>query len=89
MLLQLLGLMDILSAISFLLVHFNIVDSLIMYVPCIYLIMKTIVFWGDIGSMIDGMLGVLLILMISGFRIEYVWIISGFLFLKGLGSFLG
>jgi hypothetical protein len=64
---KLMSLIDLFSAIAVLLVHFGVFEAKIMTYLIIFLVLKTIGFWGDFASIIDGVCAAYMLLMFTGF----------------------
>jgi len=61
---KLLGLMDIATAVIIAFFYFGIASTPVVVCASLYLILKAAIFFGDVGSMIDGVIGILTILNI-------------------------
>lgn len=88
MVLKLLGLLDIASAIIIALFYFGVMPIHILLGASFYLMLKAVIFWGDFGSILDGIMGFLTminILMHIGW-IAYIAFI--YLLAKGLISMI-
>jgi len=81
-----LGLLDILTGISIALFEFGAVPGRIIFSLSFYLIIKAIVFFGDFMSIVDGIIGLYMMLMLI-INIEIVsWLFVVYLVLKGISS---
>ncbi len=87
MILLFLGIMDFLSASSFIFIQLGWFQSTFYWFIIGYLGIKAIAFRSDIASLIDGFCAVFLVLMLLGLRSKLVWIPILYLFQKSLFSF--
>lgn len=65
---KVMGLLDIISAIVIILLHFNVGTWRITLAFTCYLIMKAIAFKGNIHSIIDGAIGIYMLFLLFGFH---------------------
>lgn len=83
---KILGFLDLTAGICIVLMQLNFMYAQLMVSLALYLILKAIIFFGDSMSIIDGIVGLYMLLMLT-FRIELVSIIfSIYLVIKGLWS---
>ena len=85
---KILGILDLFIAIGILLFQYNLIPYQVIISLSLYLIIKTIIFFGDFFSIVDGIVGLYMLLM-AIFRIElisYIFII--YLIIKGIWSML-
>jgi hypothetical protein len=61
---KLLGLMDMATAVIIAFYYFGIASTQVLIGASLYLVLKAVIFFGDAGSMIDGVIGVLTMLNI-------------------------
>ena len=88
MIVKLMGLLDLATTIAILLLHYNIIEAGSMMFFIVYLSIKTIGFWGDFASKLDGLCVAYIILMILGLKSFFVFIIVIYLGQKALFSLL-
>ena len=88
MILKLLGIFDILAGISLILLNVNLPLMKFVWIFAIYLIIKGIVFIKDIGSLIDLVAGIFIILAIYNILTSFSWIFVIWLIGKGFFSLM-
>lgn len=87
MLVLILGVLDLICAIGFLLLHFNVGLGIMFFIGIIsYLGLKAIIFRGDFASIIDGACAIFMITMLIGLRTHFVWLAIFYLAQKGFFS---
>jgi hypothetical protein len=80
------GALDIFAAIVILLFQYKIIHNPLVLSLGLYLILKAVMFFGDLFSMIDGIIGLYMLFMMI-FPIEIITFIAvGYLSIKGLSS---
>ncbi len=80
------GFLDITCAVIIILYQYSVIPFHIVLAGAAFLILKAILFFGDFFSIIDGIIGIVMLLMFF-IRIETVSFIAlGYLVLKGLWS---
>lgn len=82
---KLLGFIDLIAAFVFILVQWNI-GMKIAVIAAIYLIVKSLLFIGDIASVIDLIAGIYLILVLVGVHSAFSFIFVIWLLQKGFFS---
>ena len=86
---KVLGFMDLLTAVTIVLMHYNFPVLRLGLIFACYLFFKSFVFMGDIGSVIDFLAAVYLVLMmIFHLHIFLAFVFSGYLLEKAILSFL-
>lgn len=86
MIVKLMGALDIFAAIIILLFQYKIIHNPLIVSLGFYLIFKAVVFFGDLFSMIDGVIGLYMLFMLI-LPIETItFIVVGYLSIKGLSS---
>lgn len=80
------GLLDLLTALAFILLHHGFLGPDIAFYFLIYLGIKMVGFWGDMVSKIDGLCAVYMLLMFLGFQFFLTYIIAIYLGQKALFS---
>lgn len=89
MIIKLLGFFDLLTALVLFLLHLEFIGWKIAIIAFIYLMIKAIVFFGDIMSILDAVTGVyIILLLIFGFHIPLTYLFIIYLFFKAIFSFL-
>jgi len=78
MIVRLLGVLDFLSGIIMVLLHFGIIPWNVAFGFALYLILKGIVFKSDFMSLFDLLMGVYMILMLFGIRTFITYIFAGY-----------
>ena len=86
--LKLLGVMDIISGAILLIGSLISVKPLVLIIPAIYLGIKSLAFWGDFLSVIDGIIALYFIFCILHPVIQLSIWIGSYLFFKGIGSII-
>jgi hypothetical protein len=71
---EILGVLDIAAAIIIFLVNVNVVKFTLAAIFAAYLIIKAIIFFGDFLSIIDGLVGIYILLMFT-VRIDVLTVI--------------
>ena len=87
MLVKLFGIMDLLSAILFILLKYGIGIN-IAYIFVIYLLAKGLLFFGDFNSFIDLVIAGFMLLASQGVFIFVTWILILYLLQKSFFSLL-
>ena len=88
MIVKLLGLMDMTTAVIIAFFHFGIASTQVLIGASLYLVIKAAVFFGDVGSMIDGVIGILTILNILMHVGWITYVAVVYLIAKGLISMI-
>jgi hypothetical protein len=77
------GVLDIFVSIAIILFQYNIIPGKIIFSLAFYLLIKTIIFFGDTLSMIDGLVAIYMMIMLL-YQVEIISIICAvYLFIKG------
>lgn len=85
MIVKLLGIMDLLAAITVLLLHYNlIIGWRIGFIFVAYLLVKGWLFREDINSVMDILCGLYMFVMLFGFTTIISWVIAIYLFQKSV-----
>lgn len=82
MIIQFMTLFDTFAAIVMLLLHYADIGWRIPLAFSLYLIGKAYLFWGDIPSLIDGIAGLYIILLILGYSNALTFIFAFYLVSK-------
>jgi hypothetical protein len=86
MVVKLLGFLDMFSAIVIILFHFKLIHNPLILSMAFYLIFKAVIFFGDMFSIVDGVVGLyMLFMMVYGVS----WLSFAFaiyLMIKGIVS---
>jgi len=86
MIVKLMGVLDLFTALIIVLFQFQTIHNPLIISLGFYLIMKAIIFFGDIFSIIDGIVGLYILFMIV-WPIEILsFICVGYLAIKGFSS---
>jgi hypothetical protein len=86
MIVKLMGVLDLFTALVIILFQYKMIHNPLIVSLGFYLIMKTIIFFGDLFSIIDGVIG-LYVLFMMVWPIEVVsFICMGYLVIKGFSS---
>ncbi len=88
MIVKIMGIIDLICAGMFLLLHYNIIAAGSCALVLFFLVAKTIGFWGDIASFLDGLCALYMILMFFGLRTSLVFVVAIYLAQKGALSLL-
>jgi hypothetical protein len=88
MIVKLLGIMDLATAVIIAFFYFGIAPIHILIGASLYLILKAAIFFGDVGSMIDGFIGLLTILNILMHVGWITYVAVVYLIAKGLISMI-
>ena len=88
MIIKILGFFDLLTALIIFLLHNNLVGWKIALIAFIYLMIKAVVFFGDIMSILDGVTGIYIIVLLLGFHTFLTYIFIIYLVQKAVFSFL-
>jgi hypothetical protein len=83
---KIMGFIDIFAGIIMLLAQFGIVKGYILFSLGLYLIIKFIMFFGDFMSVIDGIVGIYLILMLLVTFSAISILFAAYLIIKGIWS---
>ena len=86
MIVKILGTADIIITAILILLHYDLIGWRIGLTAASYLIIKAIVFKGNITSIIDGVCGVYIIIMCFGLSTIISWIIAIYLLQKAVFS---
>jgi len=88
MIVKLMGVVDIFTALIIVLFQFKMIHNPLVISLGFYLIMKTVIFFGDFFSIIDGMVGLYMLFMtILSFQ-TFTLIVAGYLVIKGFVSLI-
>lgn len=88
MIVKLMGFLDLMTAVMFLLLHYNIVRPAACIYFLFYLVVKAVAFWGDFASILDGLSAVYMVLMFLGLRYAITFVVVIYLGQKALFSLL-
>ncbi len=88
MIIKLLGFFDLLTALTLFLLHHELLGWKIALVAFSYLMIKAVVFFGDIMSILDGVTGIYIIVLLLGFHTFLTYIFIIYLVQKAVFSFL-
>lgn len=86
MIIKLLGLADLLSAVTIVLVHYDIIGWRIGFIFVAYLLIKGWLFRTDINSIMDILCGIYLFVMLFGFTTIISWVVAIYLLQKAVFS---
>jgi len=87
---KLLGVIDLLLALWIIGLHFSFFESArLTFVFVFYLVCKTLLFWGDIASLLDGICAVYLVFLGFGVSCFLTWLVFAYFVQKGIFSLLG
>ncbi len=87
LLLKIMGLMDILAGITLILYHYELIPLRILIAFLLYLLIKSIVFIGDLASAIELGISIYFIIIIFFPITIFTFIATIYLFQKGITSF--
>jgi len=80
------GVLDLFTAIVIILFQYKLIHNPLIVSLGFYLIIKAILFFGDLFSLADGIIGLYMLFMIL-FSIELVtFVAAGYLIVKGISS---
>jgi hypothetical protein len=86
MIVKFMGVLDLFAAAVILLFQYKMIHNPLVVSLGLYLILKAVIFFGDLFSMIDGVVGLYMLFMMI-IPIETVtFIVVGYLAIKGLSS---
>ena len=85
---KLLGAFDFITGIAMLLLQYDVLPSKFFITFAFYLLLKAIIFFGDLLSILDGIVGLYILLMIFVRSEPVTWIFAVYLMLKSLVSIL-
>ncbi len=88
MIVKLLGFFDLLTAVVLFLLHHNLVGWKIAVFAFVYLVLKAVIFFGDVMSIIDGITAIYIIILVLGLHTSLTYIFIIYLFQKAVFSFL-
>jgi hypothetical protein len=88
MVIKLLGFLDLATAVIIAFFYFGIAPVQVLVGASLYLILKAAVFFGDVGSIIDGIIGLLTILNILMHVGWITYVAVVYLIAKGLISMI-
>jgi hypothetical protein len=86
MVVKFLGVMDLLSAVTVILLHYDIIGWRIGLIFVAYLIIKGWIFREDINSIMDILCGLYMFVMLFGFTTFISWVVAIYLFQKAVFS---
>ena len=86
MVVKLLGVMDLLSAVAVVLLHYDILGWRIGCLFVAYLIIKGWLFREDINSVMDILCGIYMFIMLFGLTTFISWVVALYLFQKAVFS---
>jgi hypothetical protein len=87
MLVKLMGIMDLLSAVAVIMLHYDFfITWRIGLIFAAYLILKGWLFRSDIASLLDLLCGIYLFIMLLGFTTFLSWVVAVYLFQKAVFS---
>lgn len=86
MIVKLMGVLDLFTALIIVLFQYKMIHNPLIVSLGFYLIMKAVIFFGDVFSIIDGVVGLYMLFMII-WPVELVsFICVGYLAIKGFSS---
>jgi len=86
MIVKLMGVLDLFTALVIVLFQYKMIHNTLIVSLGLYLIMKAVIFFGDLFSFIDGVVGLYMIFMMV-WPIEVLsFICVGYLAIKGFSS---
>lgn len=86
MLVKFMGVLDLFAAVVVLLFQYQLIHNPLVLSLGLYLLLKAVMFFGDLFSMIDGVIGLYMLFMMI-LPIEVItFIVVGYLSIKGLSS---
>jgi hypothetical protein len=86
MVVKLLGVMDLLSAVAVILLHYDLLGWRIGFLFVAYLIIKGWLFREDINSIMDILCGIYIFVMLFGLTTFISWVVAIYLFQKAVFS---
>lgn len=86
MVVKLLGVMDLLSAVAVVLLHYDLLGWRIGFLFVAYLIVKGWLFREDINSIMDILCGIYMFVMLFGLTTFISWAVAIYLFQKAVFS---
>jgi hypothetical protein len=86
MVVKLLGVMDLLSAVAVILLHYDLLGWRIGFLFVAYLIIKGWLFREDINSIMDILCGIYMFVMLFGLTTFISWVVAIYLFQKAVFS---
>ena len=86
MVVKLMGVMDLLSAVCVVLLHYDILSWRIGLIFVAYLVIKGWLFREDINSVMDLLCGIYMFVMLFGFTTIVTWVVVVYLFQKAVFS---
>jgi hypothetical protein len=88
LLLKIMGLMDILAGITLILYHYELIPLRFLLASLLYLLIKSIIFIGDLASAIELGISMYFIIIIFFPITIFTYIAAIYLFQKGLTSLI-
>lgn len=86
MIVKVMGVLDIFTAIVMLLFQYKLIHNPLIVSLGFYLIIKAVVFFGDLFSIADGVIGLYMLFMIIFPMQTVTFVAAGYLTIKGLSS---
>jgi hypothetical protein len=86
MIVKLMGVMDLFTALVILLFQYKMIHNPLVISLGLYLIMKAVIFFGDFFSIVDGIVGIYMLLMMFVSFHTFTFIVVGYLAIKGFSS---
>jgi len=88
MIVKVMGVLDIFTALIIILFQFKMIHNPLIVSLGLYLIMKAVIFFGDLFSIIDGVVGLYMLFMMV-WPVEVLsFICVGYLVIKGFSSLM-
>ncbi len=88
LLIKIMGAMDVLAGITLILYHYELIPLRFLLAALLYLVIKSIIFFGDLASTIELGISIYFIIIIFFPITIFTYIAAIYLFQKGLTSFL-
>jgi len=82
------GMLDLISALVLILIHFDIIGWKLGFVVALYLFIKAYAFKGDIASILDGVCGIYVLLVMFGLHTGFTYVVVFYFIQKAAISFM-
>ena len=86
MVVKFLGFLDIFTALIIVLFHFRLIHNPLVFSMALYLIFKAIIFFGDMFSIVDAVVGLYMFFMIFHSVTWITFVFAIYLIIKGMIS---
>lgn len=83
---KLLGILDIIAAIVMILLHYSVGTWRLTLLFAVYLLLKAFAFRGNVHSILDGAIGIYMILLLFGFHSFLTFVAAIYIFQKAIFS---